>query len=220
MRKINEQELENIIHDVINEELQLHEATDEGVLGGIKNAAKQVGSDIKNAWRNMKQAYKYGSQAQDINKKYPSQPFTQNNTDNAQSAQQNTNSGNSDNTNTENNQAQTQTPTNRVAAKQQGKQGSNTNQPAQQKPKGNRQAEFRINPMRVSQGNRMIKQTVQQLITNYGLNYEQVYNALINMANDVKKNRNEYFPQTNESRLTNEAMDQLTEEIAKRIRKN
>ena len=204
MRKINEEELEDIIRKVIDEEAQLHETTDEGVWGGIKGAATQVGSDLKNAWQNMKQAYKYGSQAQNIKKKFPAKQSTQTNA----TAQTNQNGGKLGNANSQ----------------PQENQKGNSNQPTnpqtqQEKKQGNRQADRLINPMRVSQGNRMIKQTVRQLITNYGLNYKQVYNALINAAEDLEKKRNEYFPQTNESRLSDETMDRLTEEIVTRIKK-
>lgn len=208
MQKINEQELENIIRDVINEEMQ------ESVGGGLKAVGKQLWSDLKNTRQNLKRAYEYGSQAQDINKKYPAQKQSIQSTTEPKGTQPKSKGGNAGN-------PTTQTPT---AQMKQGTQPNNTNQGSNrqqaQQQRSNRQADFRINPMRVSQGNRMIKQTIQQLIANYGLNFEQVYNALVNAANDVKKNRNEYFPQTNESKLSDERMDRLTEEIVTRIKKD
>lgn len=252
MRKINEQELENIIRDVINESLML-EGPDEGIGGGLKAAGKQIVGDIKNAWQNLKQAYKYGSQTQDKEKEI------RKNINNPQSQEQpsdTTNPNNGGDNTTNNVTAQgggnttpkstaakpaapkqttpnnTQADPQQTAAAPQDNQGAgatqtnqnngNNPQPKQQ-PTKKQQVKSTMRTAWSQQRRGFAKQFLERDVMRIGKNYDISPNELAGqleaIAKTLRTNPQQYFPQTNESRLSDETMDRLTEEIVTRIKK-
>ena len=240
MRKINEQELENIIRDVINEQLMV-EGPDEGVGGGLKAAGKQIVGDIKNAWQNLKQAYKYGSQTQDkereirknINNPQPQEQPAATTTPNNDGDNTTQNPAASkpaapkqatpNNTQAEPQQAATAPQQNQGAGAPQTNQNNGNNPQPKQQPTKKQQVKSTMRTAWSQQRRGFAKQFLERDVMRIGKNYDISPNELAGqleaIAKTLRTNPQQYFPQTNESRLSDETMDRLTEEIVNRIKK-
>lgn len=238
MQKINEQELENIIRDVINEQLMV-EGPDEGVSGGLRAAGKQIFGDLKNSWRNAKQAYKYGSQAQDkekeirknINNPQPQeQPSDTTNPNNGgDNTTNNVTAQGGGNTTPNNTQADPQQTAaapqdNQGAGATQTNQNNGNNPQPKQQPTKKQQVKSTMRTAWSQQRRGFAKQFLERDVMRIGKNYDISPNELAGqleaIAKTLRTNPQQYFPQTNESRLFDETMDRLTEEIVTRIKKD
>ena len=72
----------------------------------------------------------------------------------------------------------------------------------------------------IESAKQFLERDVMRIGNNYDISPNELAGQLEAIAKTLRTNPQQYFPQTNESRLSDETMERLTEEIVTRIKKD